>query len=192
LIQAFQEVEDLPDARIWGGSNLAAGSDSELGSSLHWTAIRDIAEALIEKASSEHLKEAPGVVRSQFGILVVMDPAEAMRLHGLLDVCGAEVFMASSCAEARRTLQGGAPIRAIFSSQRLPDGGFGDLVQMAGASAEPLPVIVFLPKIDGGWIDLLEAGAFDLVVEPYRRETIERVIGELSLYRGAPSVRVPN
>jgi hypothetical protein len=44
-------------------------------------------------------------------------------------------------------------------------------------------VVVFLPKIDGGWIDLLETGAFDLVAEPYRRETIERVIAELSLYR---------
>src|SRR5260370_16999285 len=39
LIQAFQAAEDLPNARIWGGSNLAAGSDSELGSSLHWTRI---------------------------------------------------------------------------------------------------------------------------------------------------------
>ena len=32
------------------GSNLAAGSDSELGSSLHWTAVRDIAEEIVQRA----------------------------------------------------------------------------------------------------------------------------------------------
>lgn len=47
LIEAFQAAEDVPDAKIWGGSNLAAGSDSELGSSLHWTKVRDIAEPII-------------------------------------------------------------------------------------------------------------------------------------------------
>jgi len=50
LIQAFQEAEDQPHARIWGGSNLAAGSDSELGSSLHWTRIRDIAERIVRES----------------------------------------------------------------------------------------------------------------------------------------------
>ncbi len=47
LIAAFQEAEDQPGASIWGGSNLAAGSDSELGSSLHWTELRDIAERVL-------------------------------------------------------------------------------------------------------------------------------------------------
>jgi hypothetical protein len=45
LIEAFQREEDSP--RVWGGSTLAAGSDSELGSSLHWTKLRDIAERVI-------------------------------------------------------------------------------------------------------------------------------------------------
>jgi hypothetical protein len=50
LIEAFQAAEDQPGERIWGGSNLAAGSDSELGSSLHWTQLRDIAERIVEQA----------------------------------------------------------------------------------------------------------------------------------------------
>jgi hypothetical protein len=49
LIEAFQAAEDVPD-RIWGGSNLAAGSDSEFGSSLPWTRLRDIAEAIVAEA----------------------------------------------------------------------------------------------------------------------------------------------
>jgi hypothetical protein len=47
LLEAFQAAEDQPEVKIWGGSNLAAGSDSELGSSLHWTRLRDIAEPII-------------------------------------------------------------------------------------------------------------------------------------------------
>jgi hypothetical protein len=47
LIEAFQAAEDQPGAKIWGGSNLAAGSDSELGSSLDWQKLRDIAEPIV-------------------------------------------------------------------------------------------------------------------------------------------------
>jgi hypothetical protein len=51
LIEAFQAAENSPEVRIWGGSNLAAGSDSELGSSLHWTQLRDIAEPIVREAA---------------------------------------------------------------------------------------------------------------------------------------------
>ena len=115
-----------------------------------------------------------------------MDPAETAKVHALLHECGAEVFTASCCAEAGRVLDRGVPIQAIFSARRLPDGEFHDCVQMARKRVEPMPVIVFLPEIDGGWIDLLEAGAFDLVVEPYRREEIERIIAEIAHYTRAP------
>ena len=50
LTAAFQRAEDQPDVKIWGGSGLAAGSDSELGSSLHWTRLRDIAEDVVRPA----------------------------------------------------------------------------------------------------------------------------------------------
>lgn len=53
LIEAFQAAEDLPNESIWGGSNLAAGSDSELGSSLHWTQIRDIAERVLRQTRED-------------------------------------------------------------------------------------------------------------------------------------------
>ena len=40
-------TEDKPGERIWGGSNLAAGSDSELGSSLSWQQIKEIADPIV-------------------------------------------------------------------------------------------------------------------------------------------------
>lgn len=53
LIEAFNAAEDRSDAKIWGGSGLAAGSDSTLGSSLHWTRLRDIAEPIVRHAFLE-------------------------------------------------------------------------------------------------------------------------------------------
>lgn len=56
LLAAFQAAEDRPDVKVWGGSNMAAGSDSEMGSSLHWTKLRDIAEPIVREA---YLKNVP-------------------------------------------------------------------------------------------------------------------------------------
>ena len=64
LTAAFQAAEDLPDQQIWGGSGLAAGSDSELGSSLHWTKLRDIAEPIVREA---YLKNYPEPAVAQLG-----------------------------------------------------------------------------------------------------------------------------
>jgi len=56
LIAAFQAAEDLPNEKIWGGSDLAAGSDSELGSSLTWQQLRDIAEPIVRE---DYLQRLP-------------------------------------------------------------------------------------------------------------------------------------
>jgi hypothetical protein len=58
LLGAFQAAEDQP--RVWGGSNLAAGSDSEAGSSLDWMQLRDIAERVIRQAYVESDESLPG------------------------------------------------------------------------------------------------------------------------------------
>jgi hypothetical protein len=59
LLEAFQAAEDLPNVKLWGGSNMAAGSDSELGSSLHWTQLRDIAEPIVREAYLKSLAPTP-------------------------------------------------------------------------------------------------------------------------------------
>lgn len=66
LLEAFQAAEDLPNVKLWGGSNMAAGSDSELGSSLHWTRLRDIAEPIVREAYLKSVapNQGPPVVRA--------------------------------------------------------------------------------------------------------------------------------
>ncbi|HUJ22264.1 MAG TPA: hypothetical protein VLX58_12110 [Bryobacteraceae bacterium] len=182
LIEAFQAAEDFPNLKIWGGSNLAAGSDSELGSSLHWTRLRDIAEPIVQEASRAPAFETRNPGRSRFRVLLVMAPEEAAKLQPVLEECGAQVSVVSSCAEASQAIRSGVPIRAIFSARRLPDGGVRDCLEMAKGCPHYLPLILCLPKIDGGWIDLLELGAFSLIVEPYRQDEVRRAIEAVEHY----------
>ena len=185
LIQAFQAAEDLPNARIWGGSNLAAGSDSELGSSLHWTKIRDIAEQIVTEAWHKDGVPDPGAGRQPVDVLVAMDRIEAGNVRGLMHECGAGVFTASTCAEAARTLHLGIPISAIFTTRHLPDGDYRDLIRMACERPERVPVVLCVPEVDGGWTDLLEAGASDVLVAPYGRECVARVLACIPRYMAA-------
>lgn len=180
LIQAFQAAEDLPEARIWGGSNMAAGSDSELGSSLEWTQIRDIAEPIVEAGWLASLPDAD-LQSSPDGprIVLVRLPGEAAELQALLEECGADVSAVSTCAELLDMIHAGAPLQAIFSMRRLSDGDFREVIEAARRVPEPVPVVVCLPHGDGGWTDVLESGAAAVLAPPYRDPEIQRILDAL-------------
>ncbi len=185
LLEAFQAAEDLPGVRIWGGSNLAAGSDSELGSSLHWTRLRDIAEPIVQAAvwlADAGYCGVRGIATERRRILLVPPPGESAALEAALAESGAEVRVAGCCAEACEVLTAESPFQAIFTGLELPDGCFRDLVEAAGRLPELVPVVVCLPNLDGGWSDLLEAGAAGLLVKPYRHDEILRIFDGLSRY----------
>lgn len=177
LVQAFQAAEDVPSAKIWGGSNMAAGSDSELGSSLPWAVLRDIAESIVRDA-----------VRASRPASVPVLTVGCDQIQTALQQCGAEARSVSSLAEARRTLALSVPVQAIFCALQLADGRVSDLVELSRQLAGGVPVIVCLPENDGGWSDLLEAGAADVLAGPYLRDEVARVLKFLPRY-GA--VRTP-
>jgi hypothetical protein len=178
LIDALQKAENNPGARIWGGSNLAAGSDSEFGSGLHWTEVRDIAEPIVRKAC---LSSITGQIwtesdRVRPGVLLVMGPECRDQLQIGLVACGVEPFLVTCCDEARKVLDLESQIAVIFTSLRLPDGSFTQLVQMAQRHQPPPPIVTCIGEIDGGWIDLLEAGAFHVLAQPYEPDQIRGVL----------------
>jgi hypothetical protein len=188
LIEAFQAAEDMPGVKIWGGSNLAAGSDSELGSSLHWTRLRDIAEPIVQEAWRKSTTAAASVKGACGGpkVLVVMPPEWRSHFLECLERCGGEAVPAESCAEACEALCAGLPADAIFSSMILPDGSFERLLQFGRQRREFIPLVVCLPQLDGGWVDVLEAGASSLLVEPYEFEQIQNVITAIAAQSRKP------
>lgn len=50
IVEALQAAEERNRGKIWGGSNMAAGSDSEWGSGLDWQTVRDIVERIVREA----------------------------------------------------------------------------------------------------------------------------------------------
>ena len=172
LIQAFQAAEDQPEARIWGGSNMAAGSDSELGSSLDWTRLRDIAEPIVEAAWLANRAQAESSpAPSSPRILLVTPPGESEDLEAALEDCGVEVSRASSCEDAARACRAGV-FQAVFCARWLADGGYQDLVETVQRLPEIVPVVICLPQSDGGWSDLLETGAAAVVAPPFHRSDL--------------------
>jgi len=53
------------------------------------------------------------------------------------------------------------------------------LVEIAAQRTNPAPVIVCVPELDGGWIDLLESGAFQVVSEQCGLAEIQRVVNSI-------------
>jgi len=178
LIAAFQAAEDRPDVPIWGGSNLAAGSDSELGSSLDWTTLRDIAEPIVSAAFQRNVSAQPvnwGDV-ARLGALLVMPSAGQAPVREQLMACGMEVFPVSSCSEARKVLNLHYQLTAVFCAPKLADGDYEDILQMARERSRAVPVFV-CTAADNGDADLvLQAGAAQVISEPYRPEQFRRAV----------------
>jgi CheY-like chemotaxis protein len=191
LIEAFQAAEDQPFARIWGGSNLAAGSDSVLGSSLHWTQLRDIAEPIVREASERAARGGTETARAasfKVRVLLVMRPEMRLLLRRTLESCGAEVWAAGSYGEAEEFFIAQQGFDAVFTSMDLPDGNYGRVLSLTSGprTGDPIPVTVCLRKADGGWVDLLEHGAVRLLVEPFTPESIREALDGMLAVRVRP------
>ena len=181
LIQAFQEAEDMPGERIWGGSNLAAGSDSELGSSLHWTRLKEIAEPIVREAYLESgaiAASGPPKSCARPKVLLAMTPECGVQLHRHLEHCGADVLPVASYEDACGILDHGHPITAVFASP-----AFSRLLRVTRRRL--IPVILCMQEVDGGWCDLLEGGAFRLLSEPYSPDQVERAMAEVEAFAAA-------
>jgi len=185
LIEAFQAAEDRPDVRIWGGSNLAAGSDSEIGSSLSWTDLRDIAEPIVREAFRKNVSAqfaGSGEVARR-GVLLVMPQANQSSLREHLMACGMEVFPVSSCAEARKVLNLHYYLAAVFCASRLSDGSFQEVAQMARDRNSEVPVVVCASSADVGSLNGLAPGVVQVIEEPCERQQVREAIDKAITWR---------
>ena len=189
LIEAFQQAEDRPGTSIWGGSNLAAGSDSELGSSLHWTRLRDIAEPIVTAACAGNHVAQPVMANqcdSDFTVVLAMQPEDRVPAEVCLQQCGVSVVCCGSCEEVVNAVSRGR-VDAVFCSPRLSDGRFEELRRRFHARSGSIPLVVCARNLDGGWIDLLEAGAFAVIAEPYQSGDVRRLLASIEAASQAPS-----
>jgi hypothetical protein len=189
LIEAFQAAEDQPGEKIWGGSTLAAGSDSQLGSSLHWTEIKEIADRVVGEAHRR--TGTPARVYSRHSelqprILLALQPEAQTQLRPCLAACGAEIVAVDTCEEARQVLASCTGIDAVLCDH-LRDGGSLAPLLAAGAREgdRPVPVVVCLTEGDPGCADLLEAGAYAVLAPPHQPQRLRAILDECARLRRA-------
>ncbi len=99
-------------------------------------------------------------------------------LESILDQSQWRLHCASSCQEAWKVLHE-TPIDVILTERSFPGGlGWRDLLEEAAAMKEVPPVIVATRTVDDAfWMEVLSAGAFDLLTKPLDPNEVRRVIG---------------
>jgi DNA-binding NtrC family response regulator len=119
-------------------------------------------------------------LRDQVTILVVSANLESRReVSRILEALSVQVVPCSTLAQAEQVLSLQYP-SLIFCDERLPDGGYADLLELKLPGRVPPPIVVLTRN--GEWelyMDATPSGAFDVVRSPWCPTDIE-----LSLIRG--------
>jgi len=114
-------------------------------------------------------------MQDEFKVLVVSDNLEHRRpINKILEALGIDFTCCSSVAQTKQVLTLQRP-NLIFCEERLPDGGYADILTCsAGISGET----VVLTRT-GDWDLYMEAtrrGAFDVIRSPWRSTDIEMLV----------------
>jgi DNA-binding NtrC family response regulator len=125
------------------------------------------------------------VLQEQLTILVVSAILESRRqVSNILEALSVQVIPCSTVAQTEQLLSHQRP-SLIFCDERLPDGGYADVLELK-LPGKLLPPIVVLTR-NGEWelyMDATLRGAFDVIRSPWCPTDIE-----LSLIRGVRETR---
>ena len=90
--------------------------------------------------------------------------------------CGIEVLPVCDCNEARRMLETQAQVQVVLTDAALPDGDWRRVLEIV-EGRQKIEVVVCSrlgdPKL---WLDVLEQGGYDVLVEPFEREEVGRIV----------------
>jgi DNA-binding NtrC family response regulator len=108
--------------------------------------------------------------------MLVMAPERSLPLLAPLKSCGIEVLQVCDCNEARRMLETHPLVQAVVTDTALPDGDWRHMVEIV-EGREKIEVVVCSrlgdPKL---WLDVLEQGGYDVLVEPFEEEEAGRIV----------------
>jgi DNA-binding NtrC family response regulator len=81
------------------------------------------------------------------------------------------------CNEGRRMLEIQPQVQVVLTDAALPDGDWRGVLQIVAQAGTNVQVVVCSRLGDHKlWIDVLEQGAYDVLVEPYQHEEIRRIV----------------
>jgi DNA-binding NtrC family response regulator len=117
------------------------------------------------------------LMRAKIRAMLVMDRERRLPLLDALESCGIEVLPVCDCNEARRMLETKPPVQVVITDSALPDGNWRRVLEIVAQECTNIEVVVSLRLGDSTlWLDVLEQGGYDVLVEPYQDEEIRRIV----------------
>lgn len=105
-------------------------------------------------------------------LVALAEPEDRKALEQILLDCGFESVSCSTSAEAASMLPS-TSFSAVFCQDELPDGSVAEVLRVAQQVGRHLPVVVCARLCDiDRYLAVLDMGAFDYVVAPFRKDDI--------------------
>ena len=109
--------------------------------------------------------------------LLVLSPQRRSKLQRLLNNCGVQTSLASTLDEARQKIASSRSYDLVLTDAELPDGSWQDLLDVVLDSGKACEIVVSSRCGDEDlWAEVLQRGAYDLLVEPYDHQEVCRII----------------
>jgi len=94
-----------------------------------------------------------------------------------LEGCGMEILAADRCRDALRILEANPDAGVVLTDCSLPDGDWATLLSGVAKCSGVTQVILCMRVADPMlWIDALEVGVYDVLVEPYEGGEVRRIV----------------
>ena len=116
-------------------------------------------------------------MKTKITAMLIMAQERRLPLLEALESCGIDVLLVCNCNEGRRMLEIQPQVQVVLTDAALPDGDWRGVLQIAAQAGINIEVVVCSRLGDHKlWIDVLEQGAYDVLVEPYQHEEIRRIV----------------
>jgi DNA-binding NtrC family response regulator len=110
--------------------------------------------------------------------MLVMAPERSLPLLEALESCGIDVLAVCDCSEARRILETPQQVQVVLTDTALPDGDWRRVLEIVLRACPNIEVVVCSRLGDYKlWMDVLELGGYDVLIEPYQHEDVKRIVG---------------
>lgn len=123
--------------------------------------------------------------------VVVMPRERWSQMLAELDSIGVKAWPAETCQEARRLLENRPRVDVVISDLSLADGNWCDVFKHLVDTDIHASLVVTTRQADERlWSEVLWRGAYDLLVEPYEKGHVRRVVeGAVRANQGATAPR---
>ena len=116
-------------------------------------------------------------MQTKITAMLIMARERRLPLLEALESCGIDVLPVCNCNEGRRMLEIQPQVQVVLTDAALPDGDWRGVLQIVAQAGVNIEVVVCSRLGDHKlWIDVLEQGAYDVLVEPYECEEVRRIV----------------